>query len=166
MSAPPAPDPSRAEAAAFLRDSLSSRSSPPFEPKLQHGLFHHLGRWCAALGTCFQLRSQLALLEAKEAGSRYAVIAGLLAVAVVVALIGYLLLVLTAIFVLAAWLEGPHIWLKILGGATALHVLLALILVLLAKARLKAGIFEKTKAEFRKDHLWHTNPISHDAPKN
>ncbi|OYW74046.1 MAG: hypothetical protein B7Z37_19225, partial [Verrucomicrobia bacterium 12-59-8] len=101
----------------------------------------------------------------KEAGSKYAVIAGLFAGAAILALMGYLFLILTAVFALAAWMDGPHVWLKILGGATALHIVLAVILVLLAKVRLKAGIFEKTKEEFRKDHQWHTTPIPHDAPK-
>lgn len=139
--------------------------SAPTSIDHSHGLFHHFAKWCEALIDYFQLRTQLALLEAKEAGSKYAVIAALFAGAAILALMGYLLLVLTAVFALAAWMDGPHVWLKILGGATALHLVLAVILALLAKARLKVGVFEKTKAEFRKDHSWHTTPTSQGAPQ-
>ncbi len=118
--------------------------------------------WFEATLKHLQLRTQLAVLEAQEAGSHYAVIAGLLIGALIVAVFAYVFLILTAVFALAEWMEGDRIWLKITAGATAAHVLLAIVLVLMAKSRLKAGVFEKTKEEFRKDILWpKTPPHSH-----
>ncbi|HEY1050359.1 MAG TPA: phage holin family protein [Prosthecobacter sp.] len=118
-------------------------------------MLHHLWGWGEAMLRYAKLRTELALTEAKEAGSHYGVIAGLFVGALILALLAYLFLILTIVFALAEWMDGvPHAWLKILGGATGLHVVLALVLVFAAKGRLKAGVFEKTKEEFRKDKTW------------
>lgn len=122
------------------------------------GFFHHLWHWCEAMVHYLGLRSQLMLLEAKEAGSHYGVIAALFAGAALVALFAYGFLILTVVFALAAWIDEPHAWLIIMAGATGLHLVLAVVLVLMAKARLKAGVFEKTKEEFRKDKVWPKKP--------
>ncbi len=113
------------------------------------------------------LRSQLMLMEAKEAGSHYGMIAGLFAGAAFVALFGYVFLMLTVVFGVALLIDSPHGWLMVLGGLTVLHLGLAVALALMAKGRLKAGVFEKTKEEFRKDKVWPKKPTPLSAhPKS
>ena len=166
MSSPTATHPPHAEASTSAHESRSGRYVPTLAPEPPHGMFHDLLKWFEAMAGYFHLRAQLALLEAKEAGSRYALVAGLFAAAAFLALLGYLLLVLTAVFAIAAVMDGPNVWLKVLSGATVLHLIFALLLALVAKARLKAGIFEKTQEEFQKDKPWPQTPISPNAPKN
>jgi hypothetical protein len=141
-----------------------SGTAPDPQQGSSAGFFHHLWGWVEATMKHLQLRTQLALLEAREASSHYAVIAGLLVAALIVAVFAYVFLILTAVFALAEWMDGDLAWLKITAGATAVHVLLAAVLVLMAKTRLKAGVFEKTKEEFRKDILWHKTPPHPNPP--
>lgn len=103
-------------------------------------------------------------MEARQAGAHYGVIAGLLAGGLIVALFAYVFLILTVVFALAEWMDGSFVWLKIMGGAAAVHLLLAVLLVLLAKARMKAGVFTKTKEEFRKDKPWPQTPHPPEPP--
>lgn len=117
-------------------------------------MLYHLWGWFEATLHYLQLRTELALAEAKEAGSHYGVIAGLFAAAVIVLLFAYVFLILTVVFALSEWMDGEHVWIKIMGGATGLHLLLAIALGLWAKSKLKAGVFEQTKEEFKKDKLW------------
>lgn len=145
-------------------DATSPGHEPNFQPGPSSGFFHHLWGWYEATLKHLQLRTQLALLEAREAGAHFAVIAALLVGAMIVAVFAYLFLILTAVFALAEWVEGDLAWLKITAGATAFHVLLALVLVLLAKSRLKAGVFEKTQEEFKKDILWSKTPTPPHPP--
>ncbi len=139
-------------------ETLRSAASSPgrasgSHPDYSSGFFHHLWGWYEATLKHLHLRTQLALLEAREAGAHLGVIAALLVGAMIVAVFAYVFLILTAVFALAEWVEGDLVWLKITAGATAVHVLLAVVLVLMAKRRLKTGVFEKTKEEFRKDLL-------------
>ncbi|GEP40931.1 phage holin family protein [Brevifollis gellanilyticus] len=117
-------------------------------------MLYHLWGWFEAVLHYLQLRTELALAEAKETGSHYGLIAGLFVAALVVLLFAYVFLILTVVFALAEWMDGEHVWIKIMGGATTLHILLAIALALWAKSRLKEGVFEKTRQEFKKDKLW------------
>ncbi|MBN8422723.1 MAG: phage holin family protein [Verrucomicrobia bacterium] len=166
MSMPSNHPPSESGGETF--QSGTSPARPASAPHHDHsgGLFHHLWAWLEAMLHCLQLRSQLALIEAKEAGSHYGVIAGLVIGALILALFAYVFLVLTIVFALAAWMDGSYVWLKIMGGATGVHLLLAAVLALVAKTRLKAGVFEKTKAEFRKDKSWPKTPTHPSQPTN
>ncbi len=139
---------------AFAPDSYQGPSA---------GFFHHVWGWFEATLKHLQLRALLAMIEAREAGSHFAVIAGLLVGALIVGVFAYVFLILTAVFALAEWMHGDLVWLKITAGATAVHLLLAVVLVLMAKTRMKAGVFEKTKEEFRKDILWPKTP-THPRP--
>lgn len=122
------------------------------------GFFHHFWALCEAAVKYVFLRGQLVVSEAKEAGSHYGLIAGLFVAALLLALFGYLFLVITAVFALALLIDGPHGWIMILGGAAVLHLLAAGGLVFMAKARFKTGLFAQTKEEFQKDRLWLNHP--------
>lgn len=123
-------------------------------PRQPDGMAYHLWGWIEAMLNCVRLRTELALAEAKEAGSHYGLIAGLFGGALIILLFAYVFLILTVVFALAEWMDGEHVWIKIMGGATALHLILAMALAWWGKSQLKAGVFEQTKEEFRKDKLW------------
>ena len=93
-------------------------------------------------------------MEAKEAGEHYGVAVGMMAGAVFVAILGYVFLVLTAIFGIAAACDAKHAWIWVLGGAALLHLGGAVALVLLARRRLRGGAFSLTLEEFKKDQAW------------
>lgn len=93
-------------------------------------------------------------MEAKEAGAHYGIAAGMLAGGVFVAVLGYVFLVITAVFGIAAACASPHAWIWVLGGAAVLHFGGAVALVLLARQRLKADAFFHTLAELKKDQTW------------
>ena len=93
-------------------------------------------------------------MEAKEAGAHYGVATGMIAAALFVAILGYVFLVLTAIFGIAAACDARYAWIWVLGGAALLHLGGAVALVLLARRRLRIGAFSLTLEEFKKDQAW------------
>ncbi len=125
---------------------FSTRPSPSAD-----SLFHHLTGYFNAVVKQWQLRAQLALMEAREAGSHYGTIAGLFIGALVLALFGYIFLIITAVFGIAAAMHGPHDWIIVMGGAALLHLIVAAVMVFMARARLKTGLFAATKEQFKKE---------------
>jgi len=117
------------------------------------------GLLSAAMGYV-KARKDLLALEGKTAGLHYGIIAGLFAAALVMLFFGYLLLVITLVFGIAYFIEDSHGWIWAMGGVGLAHVLGALTAVLIAKGRLKAGVFETTIEEFKKDTAW-----LHQLPK-
>ena len=77
----------------------------PFPPET--GLIHHLWAWLEASLKMVRLRGQLALMEARQAGSHYGLIAGLFAGALLMALFGYVFLIITAVRMAMSGSERP-----------------------------------------------------------
>ena len=73
------------------------------------------------------------------------------------AVLGYIFLVITVVFAIAAAFDNEHAWLWVMGGAALLHLGGATVLVLIAIRRLKAGAFSHTIEEFKKDQTWLRN---------
>jgi len=99
-------------------------------------------------------RKDLLALEGKTAGAHYGVIAGLFGAAVIMLFVGYLFLVATLVYAVVFFVEDSHRWLWALGGAAFLHILVAVIMVLVAKSKLKTGVFATTIEELKKDTAW------------
>lgn len=99
---------------------------------------------------------KLAGLEMKEAGALYGVAAAMIAGGLFAAVLGYVFLVITAVFGIAAAFDSDHAWIAVMGGAALLHFGGAVALVLLARRRVQAGVFSSTLDEFRKDQEWLT----------
>lgn len=104
------------------------------------------------------LAARLALLgaEGKEAGLRYGIAAALAVGALFVAILGYVLLVITVVFAVAAAWDWKHAWLVVLAVAALVHLGGAVGLVLLAKGKIEGGLFRETMAEFKNDQKWLT----------
>lgn len=119
---------------------------------------HAIG-WLGAAVTYAKARAELALIEAKEAGAHYGWVAGLFGGAALLALLGYPFLILSAVFGIGLLFANEHAWIAVLAVVALLHFAGAAALVFVAKKRLKAGVFQNTKEEFKNDQLW----LNHSA---
>ncbi len=118
------------------------------------GIVAHLSALLGAKLEYLRARFRLAEIEGKEAGLRAAVVVALLAIAIVAVIFGYLFLVLAIVFLIALAFDGGHAWIWVLLGAAVFHVLVAAILGLIAKSRLKAPFFPLSVDELKKDQEW------------
>lgn len=134
---------------------VSSSSAPPgAAPGSNPGLFAHLARLLGGLAGYGKARAALAGIEGKEAAIHYAIVLGLALAGGVVLVFGYLFVVITVAFALAAWIGGEHAWLWVTGGIALLHLLLAAGLVFVAWRRIKKPMLGCTFEELRKDKEW------------
>ena len=136
------------------------------EPKMDEprtarsaGLFGHLSGLIAAKLGYLRARLKLAGIEGKEAAIHGGIILGLAIGALVALIFGYFLLILGLVFLVALAFGGGNAWIWVLLGAAALHVLGAVVLLLIAKARLGTPIFPLTLDELQKDQEWLKNTI-------
>ncbi|MGE9266942.1 MAG: phage holin family protein [Verrucomicrobiales bacterium] len=114
------------------------------------------------LGAYLRLRSELFLIESKEAASLLGRRAAFLLIALFCALAGYVLLVATAILLLGRWFAslGEHA-LAGAGGAALLiailHLLAAAGLFIACRKKPSPQLYEFTKSEWEKDRQWLSN---------
>src|SRR5688572_18992026 len=120
----------------------------------QPGLVAHATGLLAAFVRYFKARATLLGTEAKEAGDKYGIAAAVIIVALVLALLAYVFLIITAVFAVAALFEGRNAWIGVMGVTALLHAVGAAFLVLVAKRRFQAGAFPVTLDELSKDHQW------------
>ncbi len=120
------------------------------------GLVAHSAAFLAATARYARARLALAGLEAREAGTRFGLAAALFAGALFIAVLGYVFLVITVVFAVAAAFDAPHAWLWVLAAAALLHLGAAVVLAWIAWTRVQAGAFPATLEEFRKDQQWLT----------
>ena len=120
------------------------------------GLFAHGASSLAATLRYAKARLALAGIEAREAGAHYGLAAAMIAGALFIAVLGYVFLVITLVFALAAAFDSAHAWLWVMAAAALLHLAGAAALVWLASRRLGQGAFPETLAEFQKDQQWLT----------
>ena len=104
------------------------------------------------------LKARVALfsIEAKEAGLHYGLAGAFIAAALVLVFLGYVFLIITAVFGIAAMLGGGNTWIAVLGVAALLHLGGAVGLVFAARNKVKAGAFPVTTEELTKDREWLT----------
>lgn len=121
------------------------------------GLLAHAACWLATLLQYLKARLTLAGLEAKEAGANYGVAAAMVAGALFIAVLGYVFLIVATVFAIGAAFGGGSAWIAVMGGAALLHLGGAGLLLWIARRRCKAGAFENTLAELKKDQQWLTH---------
>lgn len=112
------------------------------------------------LGTITQYlsaRLSLAGLEAKEAGAQYGGAACMIVGGLFVAVLGYVFLVMTAIFAIAAAFHGNNAWIVVMGITAVIHLAGAGALGYLGWRRIRVGAFFSTIEEFKKDKEWLNN---------
>lgn len=116
--------------------------------------FAHFSGVLAGAAQYLRARLTLLMLEGKDAGLHYGIALALVIAALFVAVLGYVFLVITMVFAIAAAWDWEHAWIVVLGGAALLHLGGAVALVFVARGKVKSGAFEITIEELKKDHEW------------
>lgn len=139
---------------ADSRNVFIMNSDPPL--RSPDGTFSHLAGLLSSSLRYLSARLSLAGLEAKEAGTHYGAAFALIAVGLFVAVLGYVFLVTTAVFAIAAAFDGKNAWILVMAGAALLHIGGAAALVVTGVRRMRTGAFFNTLGEFKKDKEWLT----------
>jgi uncharacterized membrane protein YqjE len=131
---------------------MISESSPSRNPAGHAGLLQNLFALASALAEFFESRFALLAEESKAAALQVLIVAGCLIFAVLLCAIGYIFLI-TGVVAGLAHLVGIS-WPWIALAAAALHFIIALVLVLIARSRMTKPFFRATLAELKKDREW------------
>ena len=119
------------------------------------GLLHTLLSLLNSVAGFLESRLALAARESKTALVHVLVLVGCLAGAAFLAVFGYIFLVASATIGLA---HAFHMsWVKIALLAAGLHFVLAFVLVMIARSRMRKPVFEMTGVELKKDREWLKN---------
>ena len=129
--------------------SESPRSS---NPAGHAGLLENLLALINALAAFFESRFALVAEESKAAAVQLLILVGCLIFAVLLCALGYVFLITGAVVGLAhlAGISWP--WMAL--AAAALHFIIALVLLLIARSRITKPFFRATLAELKKDREW------------
>jgi uncharacterized membrane protein YqjE len=118
------------------------------------GLLTHLLGLLAQALLYLQARAALAKLEAKAAGMQYGLAAAMVLGALFVAGLGYIFLIVSAVFAIGLAFHEEQAWVAVLGGTALLHLAGAAALIFSAKRKLAGAAFPETVAEIEKDRQW------------
>jgi len=134
---------------------MISESSRSRNPAGHAGLLQNLIALTTALAEFFESRFALLAEESKAAALQVLILVGCLIFAVLLCAIGYVFLITGAVAGLAhlAGISWPWIALAV----AALHFIIALVLVLIARSRITKPFFRATLAELKKDREWLKN---------
>lgn len=97
-------------------------------------------------------RLKLLQIESKEALVHVVVIVALLAAAVCLVVLGYIFLAVALAVLVQIWTGANWAW--VLFGFAAAHLVLAVIAVLVARARFSRRIFGETIDQLQRDREW------------
>jgi uncharacterized membrane protein YqjE len=126
--------------------------SPFRNPAGRAGFFSNSLALVDALVSFFVRRFRLFSRESKAALGRLLALLMLLVTALLFFVFGYIFLIATAVASVAALAQVPWLWIALI--AAALHIVLALICLLSARAIMQKPVFGETAAELRKDREW------------
>jgi len=134
---------------------MISESSRSRNPAGHAGLLQNLFALTSALVEFFESRFALLAEESKAAALQVLILVGCLIFALLLCAIGYVFLITGAVAALAhlAGISWPWIALAV----AALHFIIALVLVLIARSRITKPFFRATLAELKKDREWLKN---------
>lgn len=119
------------------------------------GLIHNLLALVSDLAEFLGSRVALVAKESRTALTQIVILLSCVIGALVLALLGYLFLVASAVATLADTFGVSWIWITL--GAAVLHFILALACVFVARNRMKQSMFTATTAELKKDREWLRN---------
>ena len=134
---------------------MISESSRSRNPAGHAGLLQNLLALTSALAEFFESRFALLAEESKAAALQALILAGCLIFALLLCAIGYIFLI-TGLVAGLAHLVGIS-WPWIAFAAAALHFIVALVLVLIARSRMTKPFFRATLDELKKDREWLKN---------
>jgi len=116
------------------------------------GLLENLLALLSALIEFFESRFALVAQESKAAAVQLLILVGCVVAALALSVLGYIFLVVAAVAGLA-YLIGTS-WPVIVLAAAILHLIIAVVLVVVARSRITQPVFRATRTELRKDREW------------
>ena len=131
---------------------MISESSRSRNPAGHAGLLQNLVALASALTEFFESRFILLAQESKTAAVQLLILAGCLIFAVLLCAVGYVFLITGAVAGLARLAGISWPWIAL--AAAALHFVIALALLLIARSRITKPFFRATMAELKKDREW------------
>ena len=134
---------------------MAGENSPSRSRPRSVGLIGSLVALASALADFFESRAALFATESKAAAVQFILVAICLLAAVLFFAFGYVFLLATAVVAIARMANVSWLWTAL--GAAGLHILIALILLLVARSGIKRPIFRETTSELKKDREWLKN---------
>jgi uncharacterized membrane protein YqjE len=131
---------------------MISESPRSRNPAGHPGLLENLLALISALVEFFETRFGLLAQESKAAALQVLIMVGCLILALLLCALGYIFLITGAVVGLAHLIGISWPWVAL--AAAALHFIIALLLLLIARNRLTKPLFRATRAELRKDREW------------
>ncbi len=124
-------------------------------PAGRAGLLENLLALVSAVVDFFESRFALLAQESKVAAVQVLILVGCLIFALLLSALGYVFLITGAVVGLAhlAGISWP--WIAL--AAAAVHFIIALVLLLVARSRITKPLFRTTLAELKKDREWLKN---------
>jgi len=119
------------------------------------GLLENLFALASALTEFFESRFTLVAQESKAALMQLLVVASCLILALVLVASGYVFLIVSAIAGLAHLAHVSWVWIAL--AVAALHFVIALVLLLVARTQITKPFFRATASELKKDREWLKN---------
>jgi len=134
---------------------MISESPRSRNPAGHAGLLENMLALLTALAEFFESRFALVAQESKAAAVQLLILAGCLIFALLLCAVGYVFFI-TGVVVGLAHLAGIS-WPWIALAAAAVHFIIALALLLVARSRITKPLFRNTRAELKKDREWLKN---------
>jgi uncharacterized membrane protein YqjE len=134
---------------------MISESSRSRNPAGHAGLLQNLIALASALVEFFESRFALLAEESKTAARHLLILVGCLILAMLLCALGYVFLITGAVVGLAHLLGISWPWIAL--AAAALHFIVALVLLLIARSRITKPFFRASLAELKKDREWLRN---------
>ena len=131
---------------------MISESPRSHNPVGHAGLLENLLALISALAGFFESRFALLAEESKAAAVQLLILAGCLIFALLLCALGYVFLITGAVVGLALLAGISWPWIAL--AAAALHFIIALVLLLIARSRITKPFFRATLAELKKDREW------------
>jgi uncharacterized membrane protein YqjE len=131
---------------------MISESSPSRNPAGHAGLLGNVLALVSALAEFFESRFALLAEESKAAAVQLLILVGCLILAVLLCALGYVFLITGAVVGLAHLVGISWPWIAL--ATAALHFVIALVLLLIARSRITKPFFRVTMAELKKDREW------------
>jgi uncharacterized membrane protein YqjE len=131
---------------------MISESPRSRNPAGHAGLLENLFALLSALADFFESRFVLLAQESKAAAVQLLILISCLILAVLLCALGYIFLITGAVVGLAHLVGVSWPWVALI--AAALHFVIALVLLLIARSRITKPLFSTTMAELKKDREW------------
>jgi uncharacterized membrane protein YqjE len=134
---------------------MMSESTRSRNPAGHAGLLENLLALLNALAEFFESRFALLAEESKGAAVQLLILVGSVIFALLLCALGYVFLITGAVVGLAHLIGISWPWIAL--AAAAVHFIVALVLLLVARSRVTKPLFRATLAELKKDREWLKN---------